>query len=135
MVVLILWLQCCLRSSGGVETVDVGAAKSLVGSGHLYLDVRTIEEFNKGHPENALNVPYMFFTPQGRETNPQFLEQVSSICSKDDFIVVGCQSGVRSHHACVDLLNAGFKNVKNMGGGYGAWVDNGFAVKKPQQEL
>ncbi|OAY81562.1 Rhodanese-like domain-containing protein 19, mitochondrial, partial [Ananas comosus] len=62
--------------SGGVETVDVGAAKSLVGSGHLYLDVRTIEEFNKGHPENALNVPYMFFTPQGKPLVPISLDEV-----------------------------------------------------------
>lgn len=28
----------------------------------------------------------------------------------------------------------GFKHAKNVGGGYAAWVENGFAVKKPQEE-
>ncbi|XP_072988135.1 thiosulfate sulfurtransferase 18-like [Typha latifolia] len=119
-------------SSEAVVTVDVGAAKSLVASGHRYLDVRTVEEFNKGHLENAINVPYLFINPQGKEKNPLFLEQVSLVCNKDDSVVVGCQGGARSLLACADLLNAGFKNVKNMGGGYAAWAQNGFTVEKPQ---
>ncbi|RWR92315.1 rhodanese-like domain-containing protein 19, mitochondrial isoform X2 [Cinnamomum micranthum f. kanehirae] len=121
--------------SHAVETVDVHAAKDLIRSSHLYLDVRTAEEFKQGHLENALNVPYMFSTPQGRVKNPEFLEQVSSVCQKDDHIVVGCQSGVRSLQASVDLLSADFKNIKNMGGGYAAWVKKGFTVEKPKVEL
>ncbi|XP_008788413.1 protein HIGH ARSENIC CONTENT 1, mitochondrial-like isoform X1 [Phoenix dactylifera] len=124
-----------LSSSEAVATVDVHAAKRLMCSGHRYLDVRTVEEFNKGHLENAINVPYLFFTPQGREKNSKFVEQVSLVCNKDDHIVVGCQSGMRSLPATVDLVNAGFKHAKNMGGGYAAWVENGFVVKKPKGEL
>ncbi|KAG1361942.1 putative protein HIGH ARSENIC CONTENT 1, mitochondrial [Cocos nucifera] len=96
------WFRCCNAialcllflwpslsgSSEEVATVDVHAAKRLVSSGHRYLDVRTVEEFNKGHLENAINVPYLFFTPQGKEKNPKFLEQVSLVCDKDDHIVV-----------------------------------------------
>ena len=50
-----------------ITTVDVHAAKHLTRSGHCYLDVRTEEEFKKGHVdvENPLNIPYMFNTPQG----------------------------------------------------------------------
>ncbi|EMS48455.1 hypothetical protein TRIUR3_25699 [Triticum urartu] len=40
----------------------------------------------------------------------------------------GCQSGKRSELACVDLLAAGFMNVKNVGGGYAAWLHNGLPV-------
>lgn len=29
----------------------------------------------------------------------------------------------------------GFKNIVNMGGGYSAWVDAGFAGDKPPEEL
>lgn len=29
----------------------------------------------------------------------------------------------------------GFKNIVNMGGGYSAWVDAGFAGNKPAEEL
>ncbi|KAL2527855.1 Rhodanese-like domain-containing protein 19 [Forsythia ovata] len=118
-----------------VLTVDVHAAKNLINSGHRYLDVRTVEEFENGHVEKAFNIPYMFSTPQGRVKNPKFMEQVLSVCSKEDHLVVGCQSGVRSVYATTDLLKADFKHVCNMGGGYIAWVENGFAVKKPKMDL
>ncbi|XP_068640612.1 thiosulfate sulfurtransferase 18-like isoform X2 [Aristolochia californica] len=116
-------------SSEDVVSVDVHAAKDLLQSGHRYLDVRTVEEFNRGHVENSLNVPFMLFTPEGRVKNPQFLDQVSSLCSKDDNLVVGCQSGARSLLASADLLVAEFNNVRNVGGGYAAWVENGFTVQ------
>uniref|UniRef100_A0A0E0CDR2 Rhodanese domain-containing protein n=1 Tax=Oryza meridionalis TaxID=40149 RepID=A0A0E0CDR2_9ORYZ len=120
-----------------VVTVDVAAASDLITSaGHRYVDVRTEEEMNKGHLHNSLNVPFMFVTPQGKEGKE------SSVCGA---VLVageqrgacgcgvpkreeGCQSGKRSELACVDLLEAGFKNVKNMGGGYAAWLDNGFPI-------
>ncbi|KAA8531987.1 hypothetical protein F0562_006871 [Nyssa sinensis] len=123
-------------SEAEVVTVDVQAAKDLIGSGHRYLDVRTEDEFKKGHVdvENVLNIPYMFNTPEGRVKNPKFMEQVLSACSKDDHFVVGCQTGVRSVYATTDLLRADFKSVYNMGGGYVAWVENGFATKKAEVE-
>ncbi|KAK3151915.1 hypothetical protein QOZ80_2BG0152020 [Eleusine coracana subsp. coracana] len=120
------------RSPATVVTVDVTAARELVASAGLrYLDVRTEEEWSKGHLDNSLNVPYMFITSQGREKNPLFVEQVASLFTKEEHVVVGCQSGKRSELACVDLLAAGFKNVKNMGGGYAAWLQNGFPVHNP----
>ncbi|XP_022985695.1 protein HIGH ARSENIC CONTENT 1, mitochondrial [Cucurbita maxima] len=118
-----------------VVTVDVQVAKDLLQKGQLYLDVRTVEEYNKGHVENALNVPYMFLTPEGRVKNPDFLAQVTSILKKEDHVVVACNSGGRGHRACIDLRNAGYEHVKNMGGGYSAWVDSGFAGDKPAEEL
>jgi rhodanese-related sulfurtransferase len=97
-----------------------------------YLDVRTEEEMAKGHLHGSLNVPYMFLTPQGtREKNPLFTEQVASLFTTDQHILVGCQSGKRSELACVDLLAAGFMNVKNVGGGYIAWVQNGLPAVVP----
>ncbi|XP_072148315.1 thiosulfate sulfurtransferase 16, chloroplastic [Setaria viridis] len=118
-----------------VAAVDVAAAGDLVRSGgHRYLDVRTEEEFRNGHVEDSLNVPYLFFTSQGKEKNPKFIEQVAAHFDKQDSIVVGCKSGVRSELACFDLMAAGFENVKNIEGGYDAWVENGLAVKKPQAQ-
>ncbi|KMZ67614.1 Rhodanese-like domain-containing protein [Zostera marina] len=78
-----------------------------------------------------MNIPYLFFTPQGRVKNPDFLEIVLETCNKNDFIVVSCASGARSLQATKELLSAGFKHVKNMGGGYSSWIENGFLVNKP----
>ncbi|KAF0895431.1 hypothetical protein E2562_012439, partial [Oryza meyeriana var. granulata] len=80
-----------------VVTVDVAAAKDLITSaGYRYVDVRTEEEMSKGHLHNSLNVPFMFVTPQGKadrqyiiqEKNPLFVEQFSSLVSKDEHVVV-----------------------------------------------
>ncbi|KAG9442643.1 hypothetical protein H6P81_018497 [Aristolochia fimbriata] len=118
-------------SSEPVPTIDVNTAKDLLATGqYRYLDVRFTELFNRAHVENALNVPFFLPAPEGRVKNPQFLEQVSSLCGKDDRLLVGCYSGGRSLLATVDLLNAGLKDVKNVGGGYAAWVEKGFPVQK-----
>jgi len=49
---------------------------------------KTEEEFKKSHVENAVNVPYMFSTPDGRVKNPDFLTQVAAVCNKEDHLVV-----------------------------------------------
>ncbi|CAJ2635796.1 unnamed protein product [Trifolium pratense] len=114
-----------------VVTIDVLATKSLIETTHVYLDVRTVEEFKKGHvdAEKVINIAYMFNTEEGRVKNPEFLKEVSSLCKKEDHLIVGCQSGVRSLYATADLLAEGFKDVSNMGGGYLDWVKKEFPVK------
>ncbi|KAL8549878.1 hypothetical protein ACS0TY_008643 [Phlomoides rotata] len=128
----LLFLLIFCSYSAKVVTVDINVAKGLLNQGHVYLDVRTEEEFKNGHLENALNIPYMFSTLKGGMVkNPKFMDQVLSLYSKEDHIIVGCKTGVRSVYATTDLLNAEFKNVYNMGGGYIAWIEKGFRVEKP----
>ncbi|KAG6773834.1 hypothetical protein POTOM_021171 [Populus tomentosa] len=125
------------KSSGAeVVTIDVKATKGLLESGYTYLDVRTVEEYNKGHVdgEKIFNIPYMFNTPEGRVKNPNFLKEVSGVCKEEDKLLVGCQSGVRSLYATADLLSAGFRDVSNVGGGYLAWTENVFPVKIEKEE-
>nr|TKS00284.1 receptor-likey region, transmembrane domain- and RING domain-containing protein 1 [Populus alba] len=125
------------KSSGAeVVTIDVKATKGLLESGYTYLDVRTVEEYNKGHVdgEQIFNIPYMFNTPEGRVKNPNFLKEVSGVCKEEDKLLVGCQSGVRSLYATADLLSAGFRDVSNVGGGYLAWTENVFPVKIEKEE-
>ncbi|KAF6168874.1 hypothetical protein GIB67_038371 [Kingdonia uniflora] len=144
-------------SEPDVVTADVHRAKDLVRSGHRYIDVRTVEEFNIGHAdvENPLNIPYMFNTPQGRVKNFNFWNRFYFLARKmiiwwwgvqileanlwlldwSSKTGYGCQSGVRSLCASDDLLNADFRHVSNMGGGYAEWVENGLGVKKPKAEL
>ncbi|CAL0311460.1 unnamed protein product [Lupinus luteus] len=129
-VFLLLFLIC--RLGADVVTIDVHAAKGLIHSGYVYLDVRTVEEFQKGHVDHAtkiINIPYMFSTPKGMVKNPNFVKEVSSACNKEDHFIVGCKSGVRSQYATTDLVADGFKNVKDMKGGYMEWVKNKFPVK------
>ncbi|CAI9778889.1 unnamed protein product [Fraxinus pennsylvanica] len=123
------------KSIEDVVNVDVEAAKELLGLGHRYLDVRTNEEFNKSHIDKAVNVPYMFLTQEGRVKNEEFLSQVSTVYQQEDPLIVGCNSGGRASRACVDLLNAGFKNVKNLKDGYSAWLDDEFKGDKSVEQF
>ncbi|KEH38050.1 rhodanese/cell cycle control phosphatase superfamily protein [Medicago truncatula] len=90
-----------------VVTLDVHATKDLLdSSGYNYLDVRTVEEFNKSHVENAINVPYLFSTEEGRVKNPDFVNQVEAIYKSEDHLIVACNAGGRSSRAWVDLHNS-----------------------------
>nr|CAB3471470.1 unnamed protein product [Digitaria exilis] len=112
------------------RSVPVHIAYQLQQAGHHYLDVRTETEFRAGHPERALNIPYLFRTDSGTAKNTQFLEQVSRILGKDDGIIVGCQSGRRSLMAATELHSAGFTSVIDMAGGFSSWRENGLPTKQ-----
>jgi NADPH-dependent 2,4-dienoyl-CoA reductase/sulfur reductase-like enzyme/rhodanese-related sulfurtransferase len=72
----------------------------------LVLDVRTQREFDEGHLEGALNLPVDEL--RGR------LDELPT----DRPIAVHCHSGYRSYVAQRILLNRGWRDVKNVQGGY-----------------
>ncbi|CAN1757561.1 Rhodanese-like domain-containing protein 15, chloroplastic [Linum perenne] len=111
-------------------SVPVRVAYELLLAGHRYLDVRTPEEFSEGHPEGAINIPYMYRIGSGLAKNPKFVEQVSSQFGKYNELIVGCQLGKRSMMAATDLLAAGFMAVTDIAGGYAAWTQNGLPIEK-----
>ncbi|KAK4764015.1 hypothetical protein SAY87_013453 [Trapa incisa] len=92
---------------------------------HRYLDVRTPEEFRARHAPGAVNVPYIYQVGSDWRKNSRFLEEVSAHFRKDDEIIVGCQSGLRSEMAAKYLPSAGFYGVIDMAGGYSAWTRSG----------
>ncbi|KAL6873560.1 hypothetical protein ACP4OV_013642 [Aristida adscensionis] len=110
------------------RSVPVRVAYELQQAGHRYLDVRTEGEFSAGHPEGAVNIPYMYKTGSGMTKNTHFLEQVSRIFGKDDEIIIGCQSGKRSLMAATELSSAGFTAVTDIAGGFSSWKENGLPI-------
>ena len=102
------------------ETLDpAGAQERLNGeSKYTYLDVRTPEEFEAGHPPGAFNIPFLFRGPGGTEPNQSFLAEVKKHFEASTAMVVGCAVGGRSAHACELLAAAGYASLVNMDGGY-----------------
>ncbi|XLU78480.1 hypothetical protein S245_001901, partial [Arachis hypogaea] len=39
----------------------------------------------------VFNIPYMLDTPKGKVKNPDFLNEVSSVCNKEEYLIVDCQ--------------------------------------------
>ena len=72
----------------------------------IWIDVRSAEEFNSGHLQNAVNIPH-----------DQIIEGIKSVSSdKNAPINLYCRSGRRAEVALNELKKAGYTNVTNHGG-------------------
>lgn len=91
--------------------------------GYVYLDVRSVPEFDEGHPEGAYNAPLVHLGPLGRSPNAEFLPVVQKAFARDAPLVLGCRTSARSEHAAALLEQAGFTNVSVMGGGFAGQHD------------
>jgi rhodanese-related sulfurtransferase len=103
----------------------------------VYLDVRTEEEFERGHPVRAVNVPVVFIKGPGQtEHNVEFLEIVEKTFNRDQTLIVGCAGGVRSQRACELLEQVGFQRLINVKGGFsGARDQSGEIVVKGWRDM
>jgi len=98
----------------------------------IYLDVRSVPEFEAGHPEKAINIPLLHFAPQsGMSPNQDFPAVVEANLPKEAKIIVGCKSGGRSAQACGIMSQMGYMDVTNMRGGFVAAMDNTGRVVEP----
>jgi molybdopterin/thiamine biosynthesis adenylyltransferase/rhodanese-related sulfurtransferase len=89
----------------------------------ILVDVREKEEYREGHLPGALSVPRGFLEMQIEGKLPD----------KDQPVIAYCQSGVRSLLAAKVLKDMGYRNVRSMTGGYGAWKGAGNPWDKPFQ--
>ena len=101
-----------------VKRVTPPEAAELLGSGWSYLDVRSIPEFEQGHPTGAANVPLLHFANGRMSPNPDFQKVVTANFPRDTKLVVGCKAGGRSLQAAALLEAAGYTSVVDMRGGY-----------------
>jgi phage shock protein E len=76
---------------------------SLTSISVTVVDVRTQDEWNRGHLEGALHIEW------------QDILQLSSDINKDEKIYLYCRSGNRSGKATKILEDAGYINVINAG--------------------
>lgn len=90
------------------EQITPQRAKELMGqeSDYIILDVREQDEFDAGHIEGAVLLPYTKIEEQAEQMLPR----------KDQLILVYCRSGRRSKIASESLANLGYTNVKEFGG-------------------
>src|SRR5215213_5704364 len=98
--------------------VTVQEAAELMKQGYKYLDVRSVPEFEAGHPEGALNIPLLNSQGGRLVGNPEFQAVVQGNLPRDEKLLVGCKVGNRSAQAAAILEAAGYSDVANVVGGY-----------------
>jgi rhodanese-related sulfurtransferase len=101
-----------------VKRVTPPEAAALLADGWSYLDVRSIPEFDAGHPSGAANVPLLHFEHGRMSANPDFEKVVTANFAKDAKLVIGCKAGGRSLQAAGLLAAAGYTSVVDMRGGF-----------------
>jgi rhodanese-related sulfurtransferase len=113
------------------KRVSPPEAADLVKQGWRYVDVRSIPEFEQGHPKGASNVPLLHMQGGRMAPNPDFQRVMEANFPKDSQLVIGCKSGGRSAQAAALLEASGYTQIVDMRGGFGGERDSFGRVTTP----
>lgn len=107
-----------------IKTITVDEAHTIIqnhdnGNNLVIIDVRTPEEFNNEHMQDATNIDYY---------SDDFNDELNKL-DKTKTYVIHCRSGSRSAKALEIMKELGFREVYNMGGII-QWKENGFPTTK-----
>jgi len=117
--------ECAVSARTMIKHATVQQAHQRQQAGDPYVDVRSIPEFDQGHPAGASNVPLLHLDSHTRQLRPnvEFVSVMRANYPPETPLLVGCQAGVRSIQACEVLAVAGFTNLTNVLGGFaGSWT-------------
>jgi rhodanese-related sulfurtransferase len=111
------------------------AADLMDQDGWSYLDVRSVPEFDAGHPAGAYNIPLLHMEGPRLVPNAAFVTECERVFPNDTKLVVGCKSGGRSLQAASMLQAAGYTAVVDQragfdGGGKPGWRQAGLPVSR-----
>lgn len=111
----------CHAQDHGFESVSSDAFEKLIADTSVVrLDVRTVEEFEAGHIENAINIDVL---------KDDFEAKALSTLPVGKVLAVYCRSGRRSKKAAHILVKRGYKVIE-LDQGYNGWVESGKKVVK-----
>ncbi|MBV6624833.1 MAG: rhodanese-like domain-containing protein [Rivularia sp. (in: Bacteria)] len=115
-------ISACNSSIAGNQ--QISATKLIeqiqVDKAPVILDVRTREEYSRGHIPGAINIEYGEL--------PSRINEINSLSNQK--IVVYCERGVRANIAEETLIKAGFTKVLHLEGDMYGWRERGFKVEK-----
>jgi len=106
--------SCQSQESTNITKVDNSFIKQeVVGKNVQLVDVRTPNEYNSGHIDNAVNF----------DLSRQNIQQINTL-DKDKPVYLYCAVGSRSAYAAKILEREGFTKIFDYSGGYMDWVRN-----------
>ncbi len=96
--------------------------KKQAGSDAILLDVRTLEEYEEIHLEDAVLLPV-------QEMTQESLTAIGlGIDAKDKEIILYCRSGARSNTAYNIMESLGYTNIKSVAGGMVHWKEDQYPL-------
>ena len=110
-----------LTSCGSSASTNLGPAEfkaKTAETGVITLDVRSLDEFNAGHIQGAINIDVEGMT---------FDSDISKLDQSATYAVY-CHSGRRSGIAVGKMADAGFTSLFNLDGGIQVWQSAGLPL-------
>ena len=108
------------RGTGGPWVNTLEATQLINRSDALVVDLRTAEDYAKGHILGAKNFPLADLERRAGELDKQ----------KAKPLILHCGDGNRAGGGVAALRRKGFDKVHNLAGGYAAWQQAGLPVEK-----
>ena len=108
------------RGAGGPSVTTLEATQLINRSDALVVDLRSAEDYAKGHILGARNIPLADLERRAAELDKH----------KAKPLILHCGDGNRTGGGVAVLRRKGFDSVHNLAGGYGAWQQAGLPVEK-----
>lgn len=110
-----------------IKEMSVDEVNTYLEEGHtpVLLDIRGLDEWERGHLEGAIHIPRGVLEAEVEERVPD----------KSAEVIVYCAGGVRSLLGGVSLRELGYEQVISMDGGFGDWEDAHHPVETPPAPL
>ena len=96
-----------------INKIELSEILKSQGGNITLIDVRTVEEFEKGTIISAQNIDFW---------DPEFESKCKKQLDKKDKIIVFCAGGGRSAMAGKKLSRLGFKMIYDLEGGYESFI-------------
>ena len=112
---LILVYSCQIFESKEINVISDTQFTEIQDTDYILVDVRTAEEYESGHIQNAVNFDFY---------SESFQNDILSL-DKSASIVLYCRTQNRSTKTANYLKENGYKEISVIAGGITSWVKNG----------
>ena len=112
---LLLIYSCQIFDSSEINVISDAQFNEIQDSDYILVDVRTVEEYESGHIQDAINFDFY---------SESFQKEILSL-KKNSSIILYCRTQNRSTKAANFLKENGYKEISVIEGGITSWVKNG----------
>ena len=113
---LLLVYSCQIFESTEISVISDVQFIEIQDSDYILVDVRTTEEYELGHIQDAINFDYY---------SESFQKEILLSLDKSTSIVLYCRTQNRSTKTANYLKENGYKEIAVLEGGITSWVKNG----------
>ncbi len=107
--------SCQIFESAEINVISDAQFIEIQDTDFILVDVRTIEEYESGHIQNAVNFDFY---------SESFQKEILSF-DKNSSIILYCRTQNRSTKTANYLKENGYKEITVLAGGITSWVKNG----------